>query len=140
MNPKTDILKRNLVILFLLLLANLTFAKGRSGVYYLRGIAYAPAGQVLKNTTLTFKLGETFEAFQTDSSGRFEIKVQWHGACPSGRTRWQHRRDNRKANPKYIYILYGSQRIRLHNKWKAYTRSFSESNDKVIRQEDLHFE
>ncbi|HYV93678.1 MAG TPA: hypothetical protein VE978_18025 [Chitinophagales bacterium] len=128
-----------LTILFFSLLTAITFAKGGSGIYYIKGTAYGADKAILKNAELTVKVGGRIKTIRTDDHGQFEIEVQWESACPSGRTILQHRCDNKKINPEFIYIRYDDKEVKVNNKWKKYGQLFPESEDKIIRKKDLYF-
>jgi hypothetical protein len=131
--------KRILAILFLTFLTTASFAKGSSGICYIRGIAYGTDKTILKNADLTIKIGNATKTVKTNSNGEFEIDVYWESACPSGRTLWQHRRDDKKINPEFIFISYADKEIKLNNKWKKYAESFPDSIDQVTWKKDLFF-
>lgn len=132
-------MKQILTILFFLALTTGTFAKGGSGIYYIKGTAYGAGKTILKNTELTVKIGSTTRKIRTDGNGVYEIEVPWENADPSLRTNGQHRHDNKKLNPKFICISYMDKEIKIDNNWKKYAVLLPESKEKITRKKDLYF-
>ncbi len=128
-----------LTILFFIVLTTGTYAKGGSGTYYIKGTAYGKDKTILKNTDLAVKIGSVTKMVRTDDNGLYEIEVHWESACPSLRTFGQHRRDNKKLNPEFIYFSYEDNEIKLDNKWEKYADLFPESKEKITRKKDLYF-
>lgn len=131
-------------IILLTLLFSLSFTthlsgKGCSGTYFIRGTAYSADKTVLKNTSLRIEFGKETKTVLTDSNGHYEIEISWINACPSGRTKKQHRQDNKKINPPFIYIHFADKEIKLENKWDKYADCFPDSKDAVTWEQDLHF-
>ena len=129
----------SLTVLFFCCLTIKTFSKGCSGKYYISGTAYSTDKAVLKNSTLTVKFGYSTKSILTDSNGHFEIELAWTNACPSRRTAAQHKQDNEKINPKFIYISYSDNEIKLKNKWEKYAYCFPDSKDETTWKKDLYF-
>jgi hypothetical protein len=118
---------------------NKSFAKGCSGIYFINGTAYSIHKTVLKNATLTIKFGEEIETISTDGVGHYEIALNWDNACPSSRTRIQHKRDNKALNPQFIYINFLNKKIKLRNRWQKFSGSFFESKDLITWHKNLYF-
>ena len=133
-------MKQILIILFLISLTTGAFAKGFTGSYYIKGTAFNKNKTILKNVNFTVKIGSTIKTVTTDDNGLFEIEIHWENACPSLRTFEQHKCDNKKLNPEFIYISYEDKEIKLNNKWKKYLISFPKSKEKSIRKKDLNFD
>lgn len=132
-------MRQILTILFFIVLTTGTFAKGGSGTYYIKGTAYGTGKTILKNADLNVKIGSVTKTVRTDDNGLYEIEVPWESACRSIRTFGQHRRDNKKLNPEFIYISYADKEIKLENKWKKYADLFPASKEKITRKKDLNF-
>lgn len=119
--------------------ATTLFGKGCSGTYFIKGKAYAADKTVLKNDTLTLKFGDEIQTIVTDNEGNFKIRLHWSNACPSNRSKEQHKRDNEKLNPPFIYISRAGKEIKLENNWEKYAECFPKSEKKVTKREELRF-
>gem|GEM_PF-1525439 len=128
-----------LTMLFITCLTNEAFGKGCSGTYFISGTAYTADKTILKNVTLTVKFGEETKTVLTDINGHFEIELAWTSACPSGRTKEQHKQDNKKINPRLIYLSYADKELKLENKWEKFADCFPDSKDAVTWKKDLYF-
>lgn len=123
----------------LLTLITTTYGKGCSGTYFIMGTAYSLDKTALKNVTLTIRFGNETKSVLTDSSGHYEIELAWTNACPSGRLDFQHKRDNKKLNPQFIYVGHSKKEIKLENKWEKYAKCFPKSKESVTWVTDLNF-
>ena len=128
-------MRRILTILFFTFLTTGIFAKGGTGIYYIKGTAYGADKIVLKNAELIVD----GSIVKTNDTGQFEIEVHWESACPSGITTKQWQRENARLNRKYIYIKYKDKEIKIKNEWEKYGDLFPESKDKVTMKKDLYF-
>lgn len=128
-----------LMILFFTCLTTEAFGKGCSGTYFISGTAYSANKTILKNVTLTVKFGKETKTVLTDSNGHFEIELTWTNACPSKRTKEQHKQDNSRINPPFIYISYANKEIKLVNEWEKFADCFTDSKDKTTWKKDLYF-
>ncbi len=132
-------MKYILTFLFFLLFTNGIFAKGGSGTYFITGKVFVQTKTILKNIELKIKIGIITKTIKTDEYGNYEIEIPWESACPSGRTKEQNKRDNKRINVKYIYFSYLNKKIKLFNEWKKYAQLFPESKEKITRKQDLNF-
>lgn len=128
-----------LTILFFNFASTTSCAKGCSGTYFIRGTAYSTDKTLLKSVTLTIVFGKETKTVLTDSIGHFEIELAWTSACPSGRTKEQHKQDNQKINPRFIYINYSDRVIKVENKWEKYAACFPDSKEAITWKKDLYF-
>lgn len=129
----------SLTLIFFICLTTVAIGKGCSGTYFISGTAYSTNNTILKIATLTVKFGKETKTVLTDSNGHFEIELAWTNACQSGRTKKQHKQDNKKINPQYVYIGYATNEIKLENKWENYRDCFPDSKDSVTWKKDLYF-
>lgn len=132
---------RTVFVLAILLLTfnTTTYGMGLWGTYFISGTAYSANNTVLKNKTLTVKLGREMKTVVTDTNGHFEIEIDWETACPSGLTPAQRARATRRMNPEFIIIHYVNKTIKLENKWKKYVGVSSEPKEKITWNKDLYF-
>ncbi len=133
-------MKRFFYLLILISISKLTFGKGCSGVYYIKGTAFGVDKVVLKNSELTIVFGNEVRIVTTDDKGQYEIEVKWINSCPSRVTKKQRAEQNAKLNPKIIYVKYKEFNIEIKNDWFKYAECFPENKEKVTKKKNLSFE
>lgn len=131
---------RLLKIFILVLVPVMVQAKGASGTYYIKGIAYGANKSVIRDAILQVKIGDNTLAVNIDANGRFTIPVRWTVPCISGPA-WNRKKRAKirsKYNPDFIYISLGSQTTRISNKWKKYGSLFPTKEESTWKH-DLRF-
>ncbi|HWY35397.1 MAG TPA: hypothetical protein VNX68_12185 [Nitrosopumilaceae archaeon] len=128
-----------LTIFFLHVFFHAVSAKGGSGAYYIKGIAFGTDKSKLINVEFTVRVAGKTKMVRTDDSGQFEIEVPWETACPSGITKKQYKRKTDRMNPTYIYLKYKDIEIKIKNEWEKYAQLFPESKEGVTQKKDAYF-
>lgn len=116
-----------------------TFAKGGSGVYYIKGIAYKSDSTTIKNQEIKVKVGKHIKVFKTDSIGAFELEIPWETVCPSGISAKERVKGNSRLNPHLISITFSKIEILIENEWKKYAKLFPETKEEVTLIKNLYF-
>ncbi len=132
-------MKYYLSIFFFSFLSVISFARGGSGTYYIKGTAYGTDRTILKTTELKVKIGNETKTIKTDENGVYEIEVHWESACPSGISHRRWEKECEKLNPKYVYVTLDRKEVKIETDWKKYADLFPESKEKVTMKKDLHF-
>lgn len=132
-------MKRHIIYTLLFLVPTLVFAKGGSGVYYIKGIAYTKNKTPLKNETFSVKLGNKITEYKTDNKGQFEIEIRWVSACPSGLNDKEYENENKRLNPEFIFIQFNDSEIKIKNEWKKYAKLFPKNKKEITKHENLQF-
>lgn len=128
-----------LCLLLLSFLTSTAWGMGSSGWYYISGKAFSSQKVILRNTTFTVKCRDVVKTVSTDAEGNYEIEIFWTSACRSNRTPWQHYFDNKRFNPKYIFLSYGDSEIKIKNKWEKYAVAIPGSKELITWKRDLTF-
>lgn len=116
-----------------------SIAKGKSGHYFLTGLAISKSGDTLKNQPIIIYFKDNVDTLLTDSNGYYKVKIQWATACPSGVTPWQRRQATKKHNPKKIYFSYRDKKINIKNDWKRFVSADFSNLDSLTKTENLIF-
>jgi hypothetical protein len=132
-------MKYKLILIFFLFLTTIALAKGGSGTYFIQGKVLLNSKTLLKNSKLKVKIGTLIKFIKTDNNGNYEVEIPWQSACPSGRTKEQNRRDDKKINTKYICFIYNNKKVKLINEWQKYAQLFPKSKDEITRKQDINF-
>lgn len=129
-----------LTTLLFISMANLGFADGAIGVYYIRGTAFgAGKSDTLKNVELAVKIKNETRNIKTDDKGEFVIEIPWSGACPTGSTPEDMARQERMYNPRYIYVKYSGKEVKIINEWKKYARESFKTKEEVTKNQNIFF-
>jgi hypothetical protein len=128
-----------ILILILVFIPIDSFARGKSGTYFLTGLVISKTGDTLKNQMILMYFKDNVDTLLTDSNGYYQTKINWTIACPSGRTLWQRRRSNKRHNPNYIYFSRKDTMIKIKNDWKSFIQTDISNNDNNTKKENLIF-
>ena len=120
-------------------LTSIIFARGGSGTYYIKGIAYGTDNKILKNIDLTVLIGDSVKVFKTNDNGQFEISVYWEAACSSGSGNEQVKKANEGLNPKFIFVKYMDKELKIDNEWEKYAKTFPATKDETTCKKDIRF-
>ncbi|MBK6834363.1 MAG: hypothetical protein IPG89_08860 [Bacteroidetes bacterium] len=132
-------MKYFLIYAFCSLLTLAVHAKGGSGIYYIKGIAYKSDSTTIKNQEIKVKIGKHTKVFKTDSIGAFELEIPWETVCPSGISAKERTKGNSRLNPHLISITCSKLEIIIENEWKKYAKLFPETKEEVTLIKDLYF-
>lgn len=127
-----------LLSILLISLSLIGYAKGSSGKYYIKGIAYGENKTVLTNIQITVKIGDKVQQVTTDDKGQFEFEVPWIMPCRSGVSNDQWQQAKKRLNPEFIYVTWGTAEIKLKNEWEKYA-GLSKCKEEITKEEDLIF-
>lgn len=128
-----------LVTILLAWTTTIAFGKGCRGSYFISGFVYGSNNHFLKEINLTATVGKNVQNIKVDDKGYFEIEILWETTCPSNRGFFQRLKDIKGVNPKFIYIRFGEETIRIRNKWRKYSDCFPKAKEKRTWKRNLIF-
>lgn len=129
-----------LLSILLISLSLIVYAKGSSGKYYIKGVAYGTQKTVLANIFITVQVGDKVQQIKTDDKGQFEFEVRWIMPSRSGISNDQWQQSKKRLNPEFIYVTWGNIEIKLKNEWEKYAVESPENKEEVTKKEDLIFD
>jgi len=113
-----------LVLIIFYFIAPLSYGKGRSGYYIIKGVMYVKGtntplanSKIIINDTIVY----------TDKDGNYECKINWIGADRRGSI-FQIRK---KYNPKWIVFIYDDRKTKIKNEWKKFANIRSVNEDEL---------
>jgi len=113
-------LKYIILILIILIFNNPSFSKGGHGEYLLIGNAYDKNNKAIRNGALYVEFKGKIDTIQTNDCGEYNVSIPWQTVCPSDFFIFSEI-ENRKLNPKSIYVTFRDDKIEIENKWKENT-------------------